>query len=283
MAAKQIDGKRRLRGQGHRQWLGNALCAGLVLTAVIGCGTGSYNALVSQRLEQLNREAPYVALNSPTPIAGTSVSLAIPKVLTSPINLDTADESGLNGKISAERVQFARVPLPGTFLAYEVNVPIGEGMKAPMALQIAIFPKSDPRAAEVPQAIDAAVKKLFDKDIVWEDVEASSLGGAKVPWKVVRYEGELLFDQIPDDPNAPIMFRKAPAKAELWWHESDAYHTYLMWRVPAAAEGEANFLSLAPLTAGLISVGAPPAAPGEGDAAPADGAPAAADAAPAEG
>ena len=244
-------------GGGRMRWLDKALCAGVLLTATTGCGTGAYEALISQRIERLQREAPYTALNAPAVIVGTGVKLAVPKALTREINLETPDPQGLKGKISAERVKFAPIPLPGTYVAFDGETAIDNEMKAPMALQVAIFSKADPAVAPLPQLIGESVKKLSGADVVWEEVTADSLDGAKVPWKVMRYEGELLFDLIPNDPNAALLFRKLPAKAQLWWHESEPYHTFLLWRIPTAAEDREKLLDLAPLTAGLITVDAP--------------------------
>jgi hypothetical protein len=225
----------------------------VALPAVTGCGSGSYNEKMDRRISELKREAPFTALSAPTEIPGTPVTLRVPKILSRFATLDTEDPSSPTKKISPERVKPMMLKVPGVFCVYDGEAELPENKKAPMACQIAVLSKAEPQVAALPAMLDAGVKMAFPgKSLEWEMVNAET------PWKMIRLEGDQLFDVTTNDGSAP-QFTKLPAITEIWSHENDHYQVLLIFKIPQEAEDKYKLMELARLTAGTISVGAPPA------------------------
>ena len=245
-----------------KSWLICVVIGGMA-PIVVGCGGSKYNAALNERLGDLKREAPFNSLSAPTEIPGTPVMIRIPKDLSRYATLDTPDSTSPTGKISPERVKFSMLKLPGVYCVYDAETPLAEpnnGSKAPMACQIAVIPKSAPEAAALPGMLDAGLKMAFPgQAVAWEPVEVDTPGGAnRIKWNMIHAEPEILFDVIPADASGAIQLKKLPSVLEVWWHETDHYHVLLVWRIPKEAEEKVNLMNLAKLSAGTISVSAPP-------------------------
>ena len=243
------------------------LCALTLLAA--GCGTSPYNVAMTKTLNELKRKAPYASLTAPTEISGTTVKISIPKILTRYITPETADAGGLKGKISAERVKFLPFESPGVYCAYDEDGEFSEG-SSPMVCQIAVLPKSE---LNVPHAVARKFEgKKFEGQLLQiEPVE----GDKKIPWWKLRVEEPMTFDVYPKDAAAPMQFKSLPGILEVWWHESDHYLVVLTWRVAKEIDDKVKLIELAPLTAGTIIVGPPPAEEKPAEAQPAEAKPAA--------
>lgn len=228
----------------------------LLIVFFVGCGTGHYDELMRTRLEQLKREAPYAALQPPAEIPGTSVKIAIPKLLPRLITPDTDDPNGLKGKISLERVKYLPFDAQGVYVGYDAELQRAEGGgKVAVACQIAVLPKSDFNV------LDAIRKKFPDQQPQPELVQVDAFGGdKKIEWSKVRIEAATLFDIAPPDPAAPLEFKSLPSIIEVWWHTGEHYLTIVTWRVPTEINDQDKLLDMAPLTAATLSEGPPPPA-----------------------
>lgn len=231
----------------------------LTIAFLAGCGTGRYNDLMQKRMEQLKREAPFVALQAPAEIPGTSIKIGIPKRLPRFITPETDDPTGLRGKISKERIKFFPFDAKGTYVGYDAEVEQSAGgPKIPVACQIAVLPKSDFNVLE------ALKKKFPDVPLQEEQVSVDAFqGGNKLNWTKVRMEAPTGFDIYPVDVNAPIEFKNLPSIIEVWWHQGEHYLTILTWRVPADLNEQIKLIEMAPLTAATLIEGPPPAPPAE--------------------
>ncbi len=232
----------------------------LLAQLISGCGTSTYNAAMAKRLDELRRDAPYAALTAPTVIPGTSVKIALPKMLPRFVTPETPDPVGLKGHISVERVKFVALMPPGVFCAYDGEGELADGSMTPMACQIAVIPKTAPESQAIAALLEAGLQLVFpNQPASWqaEEVEAAG-GGKRIPWKMLRREGDLLFDVFPKERTADMQFKKLPAVVEVWWHESEPYHTLFFWRVAKEVDDKVNLIKLAKLSAGTITVGPPP-------------------------
>ena len=222
---------------------------------VAGCGTSQYNAQLTQRIADLERDAPFLQLTAPTEIAGTTVKLSVPKVLTRFITLETPDPAAPSVKISPERVIFLPLKVPGVYCAYDAEGELSDGSKSPMVCQIAVLPKAAVDVAAV------AAKAFPGREIKWEQIEVDApRGEKKIVWKHLRVDADMPFDVYPKD-GGMMQFKNLPGILEVWWHETDDQLVVLTWRIPQEIDEKVKLIELAPRTAGTIVIGPPPAEP----------------------
>jgi hypothetical protein len=223
----------------------------------IGCGSGSYNAKMESRTKQLKRQAPFAELNAPTEIPNTSVKIAIPKILSQFLTLDTEDASSPTGKISADRVKLSMLKIPGSYCAYDAEGDLANGTKATMACQIAVIANTAPEAAALPALITAGLGAAFPgKAVAFEATEVDTPEDTKLPWKMLHVDADLLFDV---KESGASQLKKLPAVVEVWWHEGKHYQTLLIWRAPKDVEEKVKLMDLARISAGTLTEAAPPA------------------------
>ncbi len=229
---------------------------GLLLS---GCGTGAYDELMTQRLAELNRMGPFVALHGAQTLEGTRVKIRVPQVFkASYTELSSHPQDG--PKIFAQRVQPPFMRLPGFRLCFEASELDAQNFRLPCYCYLAAIPVKPGLTLAAP--IAAKLKQEFPAaNAAWEPAAVRSPAGTEVAWQKIRVEGEQLFNvKRPSQPQPEFM--KFPGIFELWMYESVDYIVLIGWRVPASLEEKVHLLDLAPITAGTIVIDPPPAEAG---------------------
>ncbi|HEX4146677.1 MAG TPA: hypothetical protein VHY91_24455 [Pirellulales bacterium] len=262
----------------------------LVCCVFTGCGTGYYDDLYRQHLDELKRAEQFVVLTpEPSEVPGTNLVVRLPKIFDRSYNKNSIYSLDTSGEIDPNRLNPPFLnPFPGLVNCYEAFVKDSAGENLPIYLYTGFRDLPSEGKAALEQELFGKLKALAPT-VTLDTVEALTPQGAKVPWK--KMSAAMPQDFFPwgqGSGNAKQM----PGVFELWLYspeadplaKQEAVPTGLVlfaWRAPETIAGQVNLSGLATLTAGTLAVKPPEAKPAEPAAPPAEAAPADAQNAPA--
>lgn len=231
------------------------LLAGLMGLLAAGCGTSAYEALLTQRLTDAKRLAPFTQLHPLTLVPDTRMRIRIPKLFSASYKIDSPHQQD-GGKISPQRVQPPFLFMPGFQLCYEQFEMDAAATRLPFYCYLYALPAN--QGANLIAQIPIVLKQQFpDLAPAWEDTTVESEGGGNLAWKRLRVEGEQVFDaRLQGKQNE---FIKVPGVFELWLHETPDYIVMVGWRIPSSLQDKVHLLDLAPFTAGTLVIEPAPA------------------------
>ena len=210
-----------------------------MLLVASGCGTGAYEERMAATLAEMKTASQaevslqdfYGYMPDEDALSGGAVNLRLPMVFQDVYNAGSKDPQ-TDASIEPKRLYPAGVPLPGYDRTYEAWHTDDAGDQWPYYLYLAAQPAEpgtiDGAASELRSALEAELPGTPD---AWQTVElANPAGGDALEWKVLRVEGEMLFDKRGADGNDEYL--RVPGAIELYLHHSDGQQVILGWRAP---------------------------------------------------
>jgi hypothetical protein len=225
------------------------ILAGLVL----GCGTGEYNARLAATLQGAGRKAQFdkflyaegqdVQVNDAGGQA-TGVKLRIPSTL---------DANSKTLPNTDPKAQPPFVKLPGLGYAYERQLDDPAGKFAPVYLYLCAVPKADQNADALMADIQKGAAAVGQG--AWQDLQADSPSGTKVPLKLLSVTGQQDFDPG----TGPT---KLEGRFDCYFYDAPQHFVFIAFRAPTAQATKYLYFDAARASVGTLqAAGAPAGAP----------------------
>lgn len=217
--------------------------AALLLLTLVGCGTGEYERRLSGRTARLQAQAAakFNELGNPQEVAGTNVSVRLPRVFKeAPLAEGAAD---------ARRVKPGIVTIAGLKLTDEGFIQDAEGGQLPFYCYVGVTSDTAQNAiARLQQEVGGKPGKI----VPWADFSVQAPDGQTVKWQKLRFEGnqEFYYKNKAGQEDYPSV----PGVLELYVHEEGGQAVIVAWRMPLSIEPNVGLDRLAPLVAGCVTV-----------------------------
>jgi hypothetical protein len=227
----------------------------LVFAVVSGCGTGEYERrLEARRTDKAKIEAKLRTLYLPLEVAGTPVSVRLPKTIF--LDPPLVEGALVGGKpVDLRRVKPGKlVTIPGLKLTYEGFVD-SEGVKLPYYCYVGVI---DAQGGQVVEEAalkihkELAAQRPQDTSMTWQDLRVETLDGSEGDWKKMRAESNQEF--FTPDKAGQGQFKSMPGVLEVYLRVEAKSGIVIAWRMPASIENKVNLKKWATLVAECVSV-----------------------------
>lgn len=227
----------------------------LPFAAGLGCGQGTYDARMKERLTELKRGTPFLKYLYVTEVEvpETNVSFRLPLIFEHRNTNAWVMGAEDNGRpLDPIRIQPPFVALPGFRFCYEAfgrfpNAPSDMPVYGYVALVDAKEQTADALTSSISQAVAAAFP---DEKAAWEPVQVLRPDGGSLAVKRLSVTGQQRFDCTSrggDD-------KPYDGRFDLYLVSSKTSHVLLGWRAPIQVTEKFDFFSAAETAVGTLQV-----------------------------
>ncbi len=207
----------------------------LLISAISGCGTSEYNALINRGAARLRGQAKFQGMYLPTVIPGTQFSVRVPVIFTQSYTKDSGHPDD-GDRIKPDRRQPPFMPADDTIkLTYEGMAKDPEGKTLPFYCYLAVGDAKPGDADKLANEVEAGLKKVLPEPVpTWEPVDADTPSGKAIHWRKIRMElSQPFFVKV----NGKVEKQTMPGIFELWMYDAGEHLVLVGWRAPKAIEG----------------------------------------------
>ncbi len=208
----------------------------------------------ARRTSKAKLEKKLSVLYAPLDVAGTQVSIRMPKTLF--LEPPLVEGAPVGGKpVDVRRVKPEKlVTIPGLKLTYEGYVD-NEGVKLPFYCYVGVIDVPIGQLAEDPSVkmrAELAAQRQPEALTNWQDVRVETPDGQESVWRKLRAENSQEFFTL--DKAGQAQFKSMPGVLEIYLHAEAKAVIVIAWRMPTCIEKAVSLEKWATLVAECVSV-----------------------------
>ncbi len=217
----------------------------LASLTLCGCGTGVYAQKMEMRLDEMKREAPFVALFE-DPTTDLPVNFRVPRIFKNSYNLVSVHQDDNHKRIKIDRVLPPWMPMVGGFqVTYESFFILPNQDKAPIYFYV--------WEIELPPGTPSELESIKKNKNPPEEVSVTTPKGEKITWYRSHLERD---DSFHFNQGGIDVTQHTPGVWEAWYYSAPGWDLMLGWRTTdkawAGKVDDVQVNSLPALVAGTL-------------------------------